>query len=88
MKKVEEIKVTQWSVCGIICDVCKKEIPYSDVFEFQEVISIQFCGGYSSVFGDMNTVKIDMCQQCFLEKLGDYCRINEEEDFPPIEVVE
>jgi len=56
----------------IICDVCKKEILPTDHIEFQEALRLSITGGYGSVFGDMATVKIEMCQHCVKKILGPY----------------
>jgi len=60
-----------------ICDRCKKDI--SDEMELQEIHSIQFTGGYNSVFGDENIVTCDLCQQCLKELIGDFCEYNARE---------
>ena len=72
-KYVEKIvKKRESTLVKIICDICKKEIPLDDFMELQEMVSIEFVGGYSSVFGDGDRVMIDMCQSCFKDKLGNY----------------
>lgn len=55
---------------GIVCSVCKKEI--TDIMEAQEAVSIQISGGYSSVFGDGAEGRLDICQHCLKEKLGEF----------------
>ncbi len=62
-----------------ICDRCKKEIDIDDVLELQEAYSIRFTGGPNSVFGDMNNVSCDLCQQCIKDLIGDFCVYNGEE---------
>jgi len=57
---------------SITCDVCKNTIPLDDILELQEMVSIEFVGGYGSVFGDGEQVSIDMCQDCFKEILGEF----------------
>lgn len=32
-------------------------------------------GGYGSVFGDGDTLVLDMCQHCLKQKLGEFVRI-------------
>ena len=54
-----------------ICNKCKKEV--TDEMELQEMYSIRFKGGYTSVFGDGNNVSCDLCQQCLKELIGDFC---------------
>jgi len=64
---------------SIICDVCKKEyksnknnMSMDDEMEIQEFHSINFTGGFRSVFGDGVAMKLDICQHCLKEKLGEY----------------
>jgi len=58
-----------------ICDRCKKEV--SDDIELQEAYSIQFTGGYNSVFGDGDNINCNLCQYCLKELIGDFCIIND-----------
>jgi len=72
----------------ITCDVCKKEFrtrhhnndvtPDEDM-EVQEFHSIDFVGGYGSIFGDEVTVNCDICQHCLKKILGEYLRIDKRE---------
>jgi len=62
----------------IICDVCGKEIEMT--IEEQEVLYINFIGGYGSVFGDGSEVKAEICQDCVKKLLGKYLRIDEDVD--------
>jgi hypothetical protein len=76
MIKQEEIQVTKKVEVAIICDVCKKEfknIP-ENIPETQEFHQIRFTGGFASVFGDMSTFELDICQHCLKNKLGEYIR--------------
>ena len=41
--------------------------------ELQEAYTIRFMGGFTSVFGDMNEVNCDLCQQCLYELIGEFC---------------
>ena len=66
-------KVDQKVPEKIVCDVCKKEYDcQKDFMEAQEFHHIRFTGGYGSVFGDMSTVRVDICQHCLLEMIKDY----------------
>ncbi len=65
------------NIIACICDRCKKRIEANDVFEFQEMHHIRFVGGYGSIFGDETSVKCDLCQNCLLELIGNYARIEE-----------
>ena len=74
--KTEEVKIPK----SITCDICKKKYIYKDdIMEIQEFHHIRFTGGYSSVFGDMNKIKGDICQHCLNDKLGEYLSIEEGE---------
>jgi len=64
----------------ITCDVCKKTFDIKkDFMQIQEFSYIDFVGGYSSIFGDMNRVQCDICQDCLKKLLSDYLRINPSE---------
>lgn len=75
-EKTEIVKETE----KIICDVCKKEFLYNNenIMEIQEFHHINFRGGFESVFGDDVEVRLDICQHCLKEKLGQYMRFEEE----------
>ena len=75
MKIIEIQEVKKEIVVGIKCDVCKKE--YTDPMELQEFISLQDVGGYGSVIGDGTAYEVDICQYCFIEKLGQFLRTKE-----------
>jgi len=77
--KTETEMIKQQVFDKFICDRCKKELSYDDTFEIQEVYSIYFVGGYGSVFGDMDRISCDLCQQCLKELIGDFCIYNAEE---------
>ena len=62
---------------SFICDRCKKVInkttdPHG--IELQETYSINFTGGYSSVFGDGADIAVDLCQDCLYVLINDFCR--------------
>ena len=70
-----KVETTQEVQQALICDVCKKEFDFKkDIMDIQESVRIRYTGGYGSVFGDGNVIEIDICQNCFKEKLGDYVR--------------
>lgn len=86
MKHYRKEQVFVEELRAITCDVCKTEYSYfDDPLEFQEILSIKTTGGFGSIFGDMNDIELDICQHCFKDNLGEYIRINEEDDdFPEI----
>ena len=57
---------------SIVCDVCKKEYSYTNFMEIQEFKEIFVFGGFDSVFGDGSKKRLDICQHCLKEKLGEY----------------
>jgi len=59
------------------CDVCRTRYSANYYVETQEFIHIKAMCGYGSVFGDGNTIQLDICQHCLKEKLGEYIRIIE-----------
>jgi hypothetical protein len=67
MKHYTEFITTEKELQSITCDKCHKE--YLDIRETQEFLSINFTGGYGSVFGDMLTIECDICQYCLKEMI-------------------
>jgi antitoxin CcdA len=58
----------------IICDFCKKKYSTkssNDILEIQEFVSVYRTGGYGSVFGDGEEIKVDICQHCFKKLIVD-----------------
>lgn len=73
--KTEERTTTEEVVESIKCNKCGRIISLTeqkDFVEIQEMFSYYFTGGYGSVFGDECSYRIDLCQNCFKELLGDY----------------
>lgn len=60
-----------------VCDVCKTRYSENDYSDYQEFIHINVVCGYGSIFGDGDTIQLDICQHCLNEKLGKYIRIVE-----------
>jgi len=57
------------------CDRCNKKIICDeDIFEEQEMLHLNFVGGYESVFGDGTHVSGDFCQNCVKELLGPFLK--------------
>jgi len=69
MKEVEVIE-------KVLCDKCKKEI--MDILEWQEMLHIDFVGGYSSVFGDGTRVQCNLCQYCLKELINNFYQKEEQ----------
>ena len=67
IKKIKE-KIFE----SVICDKCKKIINEDDI-DLQEVHSIRFTGGYSTLFGDEVRVSCDLCQHCLFDMIKDIC---------------
>lgn len=55
----------------VTCDRCKEKITEDEV---DEMYSINFIGGYFSIFGDGNYVECDLCQKCLYELISGFCR--------------
>ena len=68
-------------VATVTCDVCGKTYNTDeDILEFQEIICLDFYGGYASMFGDMSHCALDICQHCLKEKLGEFIHVVSYED--------
>ena len=79
MKKYKEEKQTKTVkvLDEIQCDVCKKLISVDDGAA-QEVLRIKHEYGYfSTKFGDLNEIELDMCEDCVYDMLGPFCRITD-----------
>lgn len=77
----EEVKVVQLPSV-ITCDVCGKRFSLEDnEFEFQEIYSISFTGGYGSIFGDGTHIGCEICQRCLMSLIGDFCYYETEDGF-------
>ncbi len=73
MKKFEESKVQ--TPVELICDCCGRAARIDgDDYEAQEFVSIDFVGGYKSIFGDGARVNLDVCQHCLNDKFGKYIK--------------
>lgn len=74
MKKtrVEPIEVVH-SLC---CDRCGSEAR-RDEAEFQEFVSIDLVAGYGSVFGDGNSVQLDLCAVCIQVLASKWIRVTQ-----------
>ena len=70
-----EKNITKTEIIGITCDKCGNKFTPEDIFEWQEIYSVNFTGGYGSVFGDGANVTVEFCQKCLKELIGSYCRI-------------
>ena len=77
MKKFTEIETIELELSSITCDKCRKN--YTDILELEEFTSISRTVGYASVFGDGNTIDLDICQHCLKETFGKYMIITESE---------
>ena len=68
----------------IKCDKCGTEYNISknhdDAFEIQEFLSINFTGGYGSIngFGDCVKVECDIYQRCLYKMIKSICRKEEQ----------
>jgi antitoxin CcdA len=67
--RVEQIEV----VHGLRCDRCGSEAR-PDEAAFKEFVSIDQVGGYGSVFGDGNRVRLDLCPVCLQALAGEWIR--------------
>jgi hypothetical protein len=59
---------------AITCDRCQANCACGDA-GWSETQSIEFVAGYGSIFGDGNTVAIDLCQDCLKQTLGQWLRV-------------
>ena len=74
MRRYEIVDVPQRQLVERTCSICGLDL-LSNELEGQEAVFVSFVGGYGSIFGDGREVSIDICQHCFMEKLGKYCTV-------------
>jgi hypothetical protein len=74
MRNLKTVRVKQEKIISISCDICNVTYEPYDM-GFEEIISIRHEGGFSSHIGDGSIVEIDICDKCFMKKLGKYVRI-------------
>ena len=61
---------------SITCDRCRQTWQANTV-DVAEFTSIDFTGGYGSIFGDGSQVKLDLCQRCLKTALGLWLRVSD-----------
>jgi len=71
-------------VASVTCSKCSKVITPDNIIEWQEWQSINFTGGYGSKFGDGQTIRIDLCQDCLFGFTKDFYEIEEWDDVEEI----
>lgn len=68
---------------SVTCNRCKKEYGFeADWIETQEFHTINFVGGYASVFGDGAEVLLHICQHCLMVLIGDMVEESYEDKCP------
>lgn len=72
--------VTAQELAACTCDRCQRRITSDETGEWQERLSFDHSCGFDSVFGDGNSVSLDLCQHCVREVLGEWLRIGPPED--------
>jgi len=77
MRNYKITQVEAKELDSVTCDRCGKKITEDDFVEWQELYSIDFIGGYGSVFGDGSRVSCDLCQKCLYELIGEFCDYND-----------
>ncbi len=57
---------------AVVCDICGRRATPEDHEEFPNMIRLSDVGGYNSDIGDGVPWTLDMCEECFMERLGQY----------------
>lgn len=78
MREIEKQTKKVDVLTALVCDMCGRRMEPEDYIEYQEAVSINFTGGYGSVFGDGGVFELDLCQRCFKEIAGEYVRMTRE----------
>lgn len=61
-------------VSELCCDRCGQREDRTES-AFHEFTSIDYLGGYASIFGDGTRVQLDICQGCLRELAGPWLRL-------------
>ena len=72
MREYRPRSVQELAACT--CDRCQRHLTPEDS-DWRERLSFDHTGGLGSVYGDCNTVSLDLCQHCVQEVLGQWLRI-------------
>lgn len=60
------------------CDRCGRHAKTAvDDTEFHEFLSVDRLVGYGSIFGDGHRLKLDLCQHCMKDVLGQWITVND-----------
>ncbi|EFN9485535.1 hypothetical protein D3J50_12560 [Escherichia coli] len=63
-------------LCEKTCDRCGRHAKtVVDDIEFNEFLSVNHLAGYGSIFGDSNRLKLDLCQHCLKDVLGQWITV-------------
>ena len=73
MREYQGRTIQELAACT--CDRFKRRLTPDEPGEWQELFSFDHTCGFDSVFGDSNTVSVDLCQYCIQEVLGMWLRI-------------
>ena len=65
----------------IRCDRCGKETECGE-FGSEQMTSVGFDAGHSSLFGEGNRVEIDLCETCVRDTLGTWLKVKKPGDMP------
>ncbi len=69
-------KIEILSISAKICDRCERRAKLNDP-EFHEFITSDRIVGFGSIFGDGNSIHLDICQHCMKSLLGSWIRISQ-----------
>lgn len=75
MLETKDINIPDIEIIAKTCDLCKTRYTKEDHAEFNEFIHINKTAGYYSVFGDLERIRLDVCQYC-LKKIIDESKGN------------
>lgn len=78
MREYRPRTVQELAAC--ICDRCRRRLTPAEPGEWQERLSFDQDCGFDSVFGDGNTISLDLCQHCIKELLGQWLHVRPSAD--------
>ncbi|MCI4117175.1 hypothetical protein ACI51Z_10735 [Pectobacterium carotovorum] len=72
MKIFSQVKIL--SLSAKVCDRCGYRAEENNQ-EFQEFLSVDRLAGFGSIFGDGESLRLDLCQRCVKDVLGQWIQI-------------
>lgn len=81
--ETRKIRTSQILLVALVCDRCHRRVPIDEAGDF---IRVRHAAGYASVWGDGNTVDVDLCEPCFHALMASFARVTPDAGVPSSKV--